>query len=89
MHRFTRLLRESFSALQTYTTSATLAIDTPPFNIALQTPLHDSCPESPILKILPWMRKHGRKKMTTGHIPIHPKRMVLAVAAGVIPISLM
>jgi hypothetical protein len=46
--------------------------------------LHDNCREFHISKRPPWTKKHGRKKMITGHIQIHPKRMALAVAVDAI-----
>ena len=84
MHPFTRSLQAFSSVLQTSTISVTLAIDTPRSSTVQQMHLRDSCPGFPISKRLPRMRRHERKKTTTGRIQTHPRRMVSAVAADAI-----
>lgn len=89
MRLSTRSLQAFCSALRTSTTSATSATDTQRSNIALQTPLHDSYPESLTSKKRPWTRRRARKKTTTGHTQTRPRRTVSAVAADVTPTLLM
>ena len=89
MRPSTRSLQASCSALKTFTTSATSVTDTLPSSIVLQTPLHDSYPEFPILKKRRWTRRRARKKTTTGRTQIRPRRTVSGVAVDVTPTLLM